>query len=95
MKAEFEWKENDLQKWIEVATRWVSYEATESNPEGLTRFYENLYPWLETMGFELETYTDSEAPYRPVIIAKKYPVKANGPWLGFFQHYDVEPIHGE
>ena len=31
MKTEFEWKENDLQKWIEVTTRWVSYEATESN----------------------------------------------------------------
>ena len=95
MKAEFEWKENDLQKWIEVVTRWVSYEATESNPEGLTQFYGDLYSWLEKMGFELETHTDNEAPYRPVIIAKKNPSNAGGRWLGFFQHYDVEPIHEE
>lgn len=93
MKTEFEWKENDLQKWIEVTTRWVSYQATDSNPKGLTQFYEDLYFWLENMGFELETHTDPEAPYRPVIIAKKYPAKTDGPWLGFFHHYDVEPIH--
>lgn len=95
MNNEYEWNENDLEKWMEVTTRWVSYEATESNPKGLTRFFEDLYAWLEEMGFELKTHIDSEAPYRPVIIAKKKPSKANGPWLGFFQHYDVEPIHDE
>jgi acetylornithine deacetylase/succinyl-diaminopimelate desuccinylase-like protein len=95
LKTEFEWKESDLKKWIEVTTRWVSYQATESNPVGLTRFFEDLYAWLQEMGFELETHTDSEAPYRPVIIAKKAPVEEDGPWLGFFQHYDVEPIHEE
>ena len=93
MELEYVWTEENLEKWMEVTSRWVSYQATESNPEGLTMLYNDLQNWLTEMGFELEIHTDSEAPYRPVIIASKPPKKSDGKWLGFFQHYDVEPIH--
>ena len=45
--------------------------------------------WMEQIGFEIETYIDDDAPYRPVIVAKKPPIQ--GIWIGFFHHYDVEP----
>ena len=51
---------------------------------------EMVINWMEQIGFEIETYIDDDAPYRPVIVAKKPPIHGNK-WIGFFHHYDVEP----
>jgi acetylornithine deacetylase/succinyl-diaminopimelate desuccinylase-like protein len=88
------WNDEMTQKWIETTSRWVSYQATESNTDGLKKFFDELSQWLGDIGFEMEFHIDEDAPYRPVIIAKR-PPQEGFPWVGFFQHYDVEPIHSE
>ena len=92
MSERVTWNEKMTDEWLEITGRWVSYEATEANPAGLTVFYEELVGWLDEIGFELEFHTDPAAPYRPVIVAKRAPVDCDA-WIGFFHHYDVEPIH--
>ncbi len=89
------WNEEMQNKWVKTVSRWISYKAMETNPDGLENASKDLIQWLGKIGFEIETHIDPEAQYRPIIIAKKQPTNVSGPWLGFFHHYDVEPIHGD
>jgi len=84
------WTEKTHQKWIDVSSKWISYQAIESNPDGLEKASKFLIEWMINIGFEIETYIDKNAPYRPIIVAKKEPKNCEK-WIGFFHHYDVEP----
>ena len=57
--------------------------------QGLKDASEMVINWMEQIGFEIETYVDENAPYRPVIVAKSHL------FMGIsgldFAHYDVEP----
>ena len=86
------WTGKMNKKWIEVTSKWIGLKAIESNPEGLKEASVMLINWMEQIGFEIETYVNEDAPYRPVIVAKK-PPKGDKGWIGFFQHYDVEPAN--
>lgn len=81
-------------KWIETVSKWIARKAIEDNPEGLKLMADDLYYWLINMGFNIETHISPDATYRPIFIAKK-PPKNSENWIGFFHHYDVEPIHNE
>ena len=84
------WTEEMNNKWIDVSSKWIGFKAIEDNPKGLKDASEMVINWMEQIGFEIETYVDDDAPYRPVIVAKKPPIHGNK-WIGFFHHYDVEP----
>lgn len=88
------WNKEMHEKWIETVTRWVSYRSIEDNPDGLKKCSDELIDWMKNIGFDIETYHDSKAPYRPVIVATKPPEYGNR-WIGFFHHYDVEPADEE
>ena len=87
------WNEQKTEQWTKDVGLWINAAATEDNPEGLTWMYNTLRSRLENLGFSIESYVDEDAPYRPVIVAIRQPSNPGGPFLGFFQHYDVEPIH--
>jgi len=84
------WNKEMHVKWIDTVTRWISYRSIEDNPDGLVKSSDELIDWMKNIGFDIETYQDPEAPYRPVIVATKPPEYGNN-WIGFFHHYDVEP----
>jgi acetylornithine deacetylase/succinyl-diaminopimelate desuccinylase-like protein len=68
--------------------------AIESNPKGLNEIHHDICSRFERLGFEVELDENSDAPYRPLISATRNS-NLNGPWLGFFGHYDVEPAVAE
>ena len=68
------WTEEMYNKWIDVSSKWIGFKAIEDNPKGLKDASEMVINWMEQIGFEIETYVDDDAPYRPVIVAKKPPI---------------------
>ncbi|MEC8249096.1 MAG: M20/M25/M40 family metallo-hydrolase [Candidatus Thermoplasmatota archaeon] len=80
-------------EWIEKCSAMCSIMATEENPNGLQISYKWYVDTFEKMGFETELIFNDSALYRPLIIAKRPPGKGYSNYIGFFQHYDVEPIH--
>ena len=66
------WTEEMHNKWIDVSSKWIGFKAIEDNPKGLKDASEMVINWMEQIGFEIETYVDENAPYRPVIVAKNH-----------------------
>ena len=81
------------QEWIEMCRGVCNMKAIEDNPEGLEKAYKWYVNILENLGFEIELIFDKDAKYRPIIVAIREPQKGYDSYIGFFQHYDVEPIH--
>ena len=84
------WKHT--QEWLEQCSTMVEYAATEANPSGLlsaSKWYINRF---EQLGFSVRTIENEEAPYRPLIIAIRPPKNDCETHVGFFHHYDVEPV---
>tara|TARA_B100001287_G_C22678308_1_gene528917 strand:+ start:1357 stop:2184 length:828 start_codon:yes stop_codon:yes gene_type:complete len=81
------------QEWFEMCKDVCGLKAIEENPEGL----ENAYKWyvtiLERLDFKVELIFNDDAKYRPIIVAVREPGEGYDSYIGFFQHYDVEPIH--
>jgi cysteinylglycine-S-conjugate dipeptidase len=88
------WTDEMHAKWVDTVSRWISYKAIEDNPAGLKHSSDDLIQWMKDIGFNIETYSDPAAPYRPIIVATK-PPKNDNDWIGFFHHYDVEPVNEE
>ncbi len=84
------WTEAEQAECQALVTKWVSLEATESNPACLDAIQRDVANLLEDSDFRVEKIENPEAPYRPVIVAKRES-NPGMPWLGFFGHYDVEP----
>ena len=84
------WKHT--QEWLEQCSTMVQYAATEANPDGLdaaAKWYINRF---EQLGFSVQTIENKDASYRPLIVAVRPPKNGCETHVGFFHHYDVEPV---
>ena len=84
------WKHT--QEWLEQCSTMVQYAATEANPDGLAaaaKWYINRF---EQLGFSVQTIQNKDASYRPLIVAVRPPKNGCETHVGFFHHYDVEPV---
>lgn len=84
------WKHT--QEWLEQCSTMVQYAATEANPDGLAaaaKWYINRF---EQLGFSVQTIENKDASYRPLIVAIRPPKNGCETHVGFFHHYDVEPV---
>ena len=84
------WKHTE--KWMQQCSTLVHYQATEANPEGLTAAANWYTSQFEKLGFSVQTIENEEAPYRPLLVAIRPPVNGCETYVGFFHHYDVEPV---
>ena len=84
------WKHT--QEWLEQCSTMVQYAATEANPDGLAaaaKWYINRF---EQLGFSVQAIENKDASYRPLIVAVRPPKNGCETHVGFFHHYDVEPV---
>ena len=84
---------NKTEEWLDKCDEMCNMMATEENPDGLQMSYKWYVDIFEKLNFEVELIFNDSAMYRPIIIAKRLPAKGYSSYIGFFQHYDVEPIH--
>ena len=81
------------QEWFEMCKDVCGLKAIEENPEGLENAYKWYVTFLERLDFKVELIFNDDAKYRPIIVAVREPGEGYDSYIGFFQHYDVEPIH--
>ena len=84
------WKHTE--KWMQQCSTLVHYQATEANPEGLTAAANWYTSQFEKLGFSVQTIENKDAPYRPLLVAIRPPINGCETYVGFFHHYDVEPV---
>ena len=80
-----------IEQWIQHCSTLVQYQATEENPEGLAAAA-NWYINLNNRFFQ--TIENKDARYRPLLVAIRPPTNGCETYVGFFHHYDVEPVKG-
>ena len=49
---------------------------------------------FEQLGFSVQTIENKDARYRPLLVAIRPPTNGCETYVGFFHHYDVEPVKG-
>ena len=80
------------EQWLSDCSTLVQFQATEANPEGL----ESAAAWYATrfqeLGFSVQFVNNPSAPYRPLLVAIRPPRNGVNAHIGFFHHYDVEPV---
>lgn len=86
------WKHT--QEWLKQCSTLVQYEATEANSDGLAAAAKWYTTRFEQLGFSVEIIENKDAPYRPLLVAVRPPKNGCETYVGFFQHYDVEPVRG-
>ena len=82
-------------EWLEHCSTLVQYEATEENPAGLAAAANWYTTRFEQLGFSVKTIENKDAPYRPLLVAVRPPKNGCKTYVGFFHHYDVEPVQGK
>jgi hypothetical protein len=87
------WRQQE--EWLKQCRTVASFEAHEGNKVGLEKAYLWYVQAFEQLGFNVKLEFSEEAMYRPIIIAVREPRNGKSSYIGFFQHYDVEPIHKE
>lgn len=90
MKFNRHWAETEHAECEAIVAGWVSLQPTENNPAGLDAVQRQVGELLKSADFHVERVENPDAPYRPLIVARRES-NPGGPWLGFFGHYDVEP----
>jgi len=85
------WNEEHTELCKSMSKNWLSFRPFEENPKGLMLISTDIIQKFKDCGFSIETITNPQASYRPIIIARK---EVNGArnTVGFFGHYDVEPV---
>ena len=83
------------QEWLKHCSTLVQYEATEENPDGLAAAANWYTTRFEQLGFSVKNIENKDAPYRPLLVAVRPPENGCKTYVGFFQHYDVEPVQGK
>lgn len=86
------WKHT--QEWLSQCSTMVQYESTEANPDGLAAAAEWYTNRFEDLGFSIQTIENQDASYRPLLVAVRPPKNGCETYVGFFHHYDVEPVRG-
>jgi hypothetical protein len=94
MMSELDWTKANEDECRVIVASWVGMQATESNPDGLKQIHLDISRRFENLGFAIELDRNTAAPHRPLIVATRE-TNTEGPWLGFFGHYDVEPVNEE
>jgi len=74
-----------------MSKKWLSLRPFEGNPKGLMMISNDIIQKFTNRGFSIQTIKNPQASYRPIIIAKKEVDGARNT-VGFFGHYDVEPV---
>jgi acetylornithine deacetylase/succinyl-diaminopimelate desuccinylase-like protein len=85
------WNDEHTRLCKTMSKNWLSLRPIEGNPKGLMMISIDIIQKFTDCGFSIETITNPEASYRPIIIARKEVVGAKNT-VGFFGHYDVEPV---
>ena len=85
------WNDEHTALCKSMSKNWLSFRPIEENPNGLMMISMDIIQKFTDCGFSIETITNPQASYRPIIIARK---EVNGArnTVGFFGHYDVEPV---
>ena len=81
------------EKWFEQCSKLVGFQATEANPMGLMKAADWYIKRLNELRFDVQTIENPDAIHRPIIVAVRKPKSSEDGYIGFFQHYDVEPLH--
>ena len=76
-----------------ISAKMVSLMPCEDEKEGLKEMNQYVISLLEQRNFQVETITNSDADYRPVITA--FLDGGKDTTIGFFGHYDVENVEAE
>ena len=71
----------------------LRFESDRRKLEGLENAYKWYVTFLERLDFKVELIFNDDAKYRPIIVACSRAGEGYDSYIGFFQHYDVEPIH--
>ena len=90
MGSEPVWNSSRQQKCLEISSKMVSFKPIEDEKNGLRKMYQYVVSLLESYGLEIDIIENHAADYRPIIIAKLDGNKETT--IGFFGHYDVEPV---
>ena len=86
----FVWDDDMHNKCKRISSHMVSLKPCEDQKSGLRNMKQYVVSLFKERGFEVIEINNSEAEYRPIIIAT---LKSNkNTTIGFFGHYDVENV---
>jgi len=84
------WNDKLTEKCMEITEKMITLEPYEDCHEGLDKIKDLVISLFSERGFEIEIINNKDAPYRPVLICKLD--SGLDTTIGFFGHYDVEPV---
>ncbi len=84
------WDEEMHERCREISSKMISLMPCEDEKSGLENMKKYVVSLFRDRGFEVEEISNSEAMYRPVVVATLNTNKDKT--IGFFGHYDVEKV---
>ena len=93
MLSRSNWSQSLQERCLVVSSKMVSIKPFEENKNGLRKMCKYVISLFKSSGLEIEIVENPNADYRPIIIARLDSNKDTT--VGFFGHYDVEPVSPE
>lgn len=84
--------EQHTQHCRQLVADWMACRPTYDNAGGLTAVWMDIVARMQGIGFAVQRIDNPDAPHRPLLICRRTAAGDDRATIGFFGHYDVEPV---